>query len=212
MKLVQRIGYVVDFLSVNVNNDLARFSFVRQNLLDLIDCTYLSAWNLNDDGNWAPIAESNSCPDLPGAVSDWQLLNKEVAAHHHPQHQPIGCGGYLWSQAVSARTGTTAVAHLCIPDPMNDFVADLADISMRLLLTLKPTGKRLKTAELHGVLTDRQWQILELVAQGKTYGQIAVDLGYSESLVKQEGALICRRLGVESRYQAADYYRKVVQS
>lgn len=58
-----------------------------------------------------------------------------------------------------------------------------------------------KTDERPG-LTERQLQILELMARGKTNTSIAREIGYSESTVRHESMAIYRALGVASRQEA----------
>lgn len=53
------------------------------------------------------------------------------------------------------------------------------------------------------MLSERQRQVLDLMGQGATYGQMALRLGYSESTVKQEAMRIFRKLGVRNRQEAA---------
>ena len=48
-------------------------------------------------------------------------------------------------------------------------------------------------------LTTRQSQILELIRAGLTNVTIAAQLGYSESLIKQETIVIYQKLGIEGR-------------
>ena len=48
-------------------------------------------------------------------------------------------------------------------------------------------------------LTKRQAEILELMKTGKTNYEIAVDIGFSTSLVKQETMLIFSKLGISGR-------------
>ena len=48
-------------------------------------------------------------------------------------------------------------------------------------------------------MTLRQTRILELIKQGKTNAEIAVEIGFSDSLVKQETILIYKKLGVSGR-------------
>lgn len=52
---------------------------------------------------------------------------------------------------------------------------------------------------LEAALTQRQERILELINNGKTNAMIAVHLGYSESLIRQETIIIYRKLGVDGR-------------
>ena len=77
---------------------------------------------------------------------------------------------------------------------------------LRSILTFWETlneSKILKTAPkpdlLDSSLTKRQTTILDLINQGKTNAMIAVQLGYSESLIRQETIIIYRKLGVGGR-------------
>ncbi|MBC7464180.1 MAG: helix-turn-helix transcriptional regulator [Actinobacteria bacterium] len=53
-------------------------------------------------------------------------------------------------------------------------------------------------------LTSRQWNILKSVRKGKTNPEIAENLGYSESLVRQETMKIYRKLRIEGRKELLD--------
>jgi signal transduction histidine kinase/DNA-binding NarL/FixJ family response regulator len=55
------------------------------------------------------------------------------------------------------------------------------------------------------MLTPRQWEILQRVAQGMTYKEVGVALGISEKAVKYHMAQIIERLNVENRAQAVAY-------
>jgi DNA-binding NarL/FixJ family response regulator len=52
-------------------------------------------------------------------------------------------------------------------------------------------------------LTDRQLEVLELMALGKTNAEIASELILSESSIRQETVRIYRALGVGTRSEAA---------
>lgn len=58
-------------------------------------------------------------------------------------------------------------------------------------------------------LTERQVAILDLIQSGATNGSIAMKLGYSESLIRQETVIIYRKLGVQGRKEIlAKEFRK----
>lgn len=67
----------------------------------------------------------------------------------------------------------------------------------KLFLRVQPIG----TKELHGnsQLTARQKFILERIKSGKTNAAIARELGFSESLIRQETIIIYSKLGVSGR-------------
>lgn len=48
-------------------------------------------------------------------------------------------------------------------------------------------------------LTPRQWEVLAGIRRGETNAEVAVDLGFSESLIRQETVQIYRKLGVTGR-------------
>lgn len=48
-------------------------------------------------------------------------------------------------------------------------------------------------------LTDRQTQIVELIKEGHTNNFIALELGFSESLIRQETIIIYQKLGIDGR-------------
>ena len=57
-------------------------------------------------------------------------------------------------------------------------------------------------------LTERQELVLKLIAEGRTNGDIADILGYSESLIRQETIRIYAILGCSGRNEAARLYRE----
>lgn len=59
-------------------------------------------------------------------------------------------------------------------------------------------------------LTERQELILKLIAEGRTNGDIADVLGYSESLIRQETIRIYALLGCNGRNEAASIYRAMI--
>lgn len=56
---------------------------------------------------------------------------------------------------------------------------------------------------LHSKLSDREWEILHLVADGKTAGQIAIRLGISTETIRTHGKNIRRKLGTSTTREAA---------
>lgn len=59
------------------------------------------------------------------------------------------------------------------------------------------------------ILTLRQWEILEKVAEGLTYKEIGVTLHLSEATVKYHIGQIIERLNVANRAQAVAYLRQM---
>ncbi len=64
-------------------------------------------------------------------------------------------------------------------------------------------GHMLENTDDHSDLTARELEVLRLVAQGKTNGEIGVALGISEKTVEKHLDMIFRKMGVISRVEAA---------
>ncbi|MBY0581819.1 MAG: PAS domain-containing protein [Sphingomonas sp.] len=69
--------------------------------------------------------------------------------------------------------------------------------------------RRMKAAELVKSLSQRQWQVLKLVASGLLNKQIAGELGLSEKTVKMHRAILMDRLGTPT---TADMIRLAVEA
>jgi DNA-binding NarL/FixJ family response regulator/two-component sensor histidine kinase len=65
------------------------------------------------------------------------------------------------------------------------------------------------TRETDQDLSERQWQILDLVARGLTYKEIGLSLHLSEKTVKYHMAQIMERLHLNNRAQAIAYARRM---
>jgi DNA-binding NarL/FixJ family response regulator len=57
-------------------------------------------------------------------------------------------------------------------------------------------------------LTSREWEILDLLAQGRSSAEIAEQLGISSSVVRVHVAAIVRKLGVPDRAAAVELFRR----
>jgi NarL family two-component system response regulator YdfI len=75
------------------------------------------------------------------------------------------------------------------------------DVISRLLAQTQDTG-RMKSQPENVVLTEREMEVLQAAAQGKTSKEIAFALGISERTVKAHLGSIYQKLGVESRAAA----------
>lgn len=67
-------------------------------------------------------------------------------------------------------------------------------------------GRERRTKVENHTLTERQQVILKLIAEGRTNGDIAEILGYSESLIRQETIRIYAVLRCNGRQEATDIY------
>jgi len=59
------------------------------------------------------------------------------------------------------------------------------------------------------VLTDREWQVLKLVAQGLTNPEVAASMAYSPSTIRNDLTAIYRKLDVRGRSEAAAKAREI---
>jgi len=59
---------------------------------------------------------------------------------------------------------------------------------------------------MHEGLSPREREVVEMVAQGKTNAQIALQTGLSPNTVKDYIASACRRLGLEGRVALAVWW------
>jgi DNA-binding NarL/FixJ family response regulator len=89
-------------------------------------------------------------------------------------------------------------------------VAGLArDLARRTGATRVPRGPRASTRENPVGLTGRQMQVLELLAQGLSNGQIADRLVVSPKTVEHHVAAVLDKLGAANRGEAVAAARKL---
>jgi len=133
-----------------------------------------------------PEHSSGSQADLPAALSAWFARSRnwglERPAINHGQHFSL------------SRLGSKLTVHF-VPDP---------DSATAGFLLMK--GDRLDLRAIHLAqlpLTEREREVLILVAAGKTNGEIATVLAISARTVQKHLEHIFQKLGVETRTAAA---------
>jgi len=134
----------------------------------------------------APVHE-----ELVLSSEDWKNL---CSRHEHVMTGPIICDGLLVATLNFARDSGSP------PFDSND-LADLSALCIHLsakLATLRVRPKVFKSAALD-LLTSREIQIAELVAQGFTNGEIAEKLWITQNSVKQALKRMFRKLKVSAR-------------
>lgn len=100
----------------------------------------------------------------------------------------------LWSRELDVITGALLAAQTRSVLLSNEVVGCIEGIVAKL--------------KGSGLLTDRELDVLELVAEGLSNREIAESLVLGESTVKSHVSNVLSKLGVENRGKAADWYRE----
>lgn len=206
LDVIRRLSFAIEYLTHNEDIPKIRAAFIRENVFDVFGCTYLSLWTIDDEGHWKEVASDGDPSPFELSPKDWTQLNREVVVRRHPGDSEVNSGS-LWSQPFTFN-GNIYVVHVAHAASDPELVETLVGITMRLLYALKAASPRSIRLAKAGEMTHRQEQILRLMSEGRTYAQIARDLGYSESLVKQEAGQICKLLGAKSRFEAVELFTR----
>ena len=89
------------------------------------------------------------------------------------------------------------------------FLPFLRSLASCIVFALDETRRKIaqkRTLGPKNELTDRQKKILEMMSQGLTNAAMAIRLGFSESLVRQETVKIFRSLNVSNRREASEKF------
>jgi len=91
------------------------------------------------------------------------------------------------------------------------FLPFLRSVATCIVFAMDDTRRKIalkRTLGPKSELTDRQKNILEMMAQGLTNAVMASRLGFSESLIRQETVKIYRNLNVNNRHEASAIYQE----
>ena len=91
------------------------------------------------------------------------------------------------------------------------FLPFLRSVASCIVFAMDDTRRKIalkRTLGPKSELTDRQKNILEMMAQGLTNAVMASRLGFSESLIRQETVKIFRNLNVNNRHEASAIYQE----
>jgi DNA-binding NarL/FixJ family response regulator len=118
-----------------------------------------------------------------------------------------GAAGYLLKTIELSRLGDT-LAGVC----SGEAAMQRATVA-RVLERFHEHGPRWRQLATDGGspeqrLTPREWEVLELLAQGRSTGQIAKTLSISSSAVRVHVSAVVRKLGVRDRAAAAELFRR----
>lgn len=200
--------------------------FMPTSVLDVLDAVGCSLVRIEDDGQQTMLAHGGRVGEL------WEYVDQDRAAGGDPvldalREARIVVRAHEASQGSSPAyvyvTSGMSIDGIRIallvharrsPDnaPLLEIflnaIVHVLLVEIRALTASDSSSRSLSTSmsvSLDGgpMLSDRQRQVLDLMGQGATYGQMALRLGYSESTVKQEAMRIFRKLGVRNRQEAA---------
>ena len=140
---------------------------------------------------------------------------------HHFQHSSVKMTIIAWPVQNESRTiGSLITVTDKECDGSEESVECLESLALllnnALIRRLEQPVPQISTAKSNGTksistipdqLTERQSVILRLISEGRTNGDIAEILGYSESLIRQETIRIYAFLGCNGRQEAANLYK-----
>lgn len=100
--------------------------------------------------------------------------------------------------------------------PMNDLIkADLELIALMIATRFSTMGEYIEALPTFPELipsmvslSNRERSIQKYMKNGLTNAQIAIELGYSESLIRQAAVILFSKLGVSNRSEAGNLYRE----
>lgn len=203
---LQRLNFAADYFAEGHLDRGSELAFAKENLFDILGCTHLSVWEMDDHGDWKLYSQAGDICEPPPQFHSWAHASRSVVGAQHAQCFSIGDGTFHWALPLRNARGGSYVAHLRGTQGERDELLILfLSVSTKLLVSLHQQPQT--DLPLKSGLSHRQEAILKLMAEGKTYKQISSALGFSVSLVKQEAIKICRRLGVKSRYEAVDLFK-----
>jgi two-component system, NarL family, nitrate/nitrite response regulator NarL len=116
-----------------------------------------------------------------------------------------GVDGYLL-KTMSLERLSDALNGVCAGEAAMDGV--LVARVLEMFHQREPRWRQPVGAEFAKRLTSREWEVLDLLAQGLSTAEIAVRLVLSSSAVRVHVASIVRKLGVPGRAAAADLFRR----
>lgn len=138
-------------------------------------------------------------------------VDEELAATLAPWADHVAVDSFAWwcdgpvalaLAELAHRRGRPAEAHRLLTSAAGTARA-MGDIrSLRRVATLRASLGEPTEPPAATLLTDREWQVLTRMARGMTNPEIARDLSYSTSTIRNELSSIYRKLGVGGRPEA----------
>jgi DNA-binding CsgD family transcriptional regulator len=216
---------VVKFLVLNTFADLTANTLY---LTEIVDDGYLSpigsfGFNKSLVAEWGRIPLTLHVPITQAVRQDECVIVRslEDLYAHYPVTKEIKNLHTQWVSSISFPMHTLGAVSLTFNQQLaegEDFFDFIRAIGALLALELsnvpvykgsKANGGKNKNGNQHIELSQRQKIIHQLMFKGFTNAQIAAEVGYSESLVRQETIQIFRVLGVSGRKEIIESGAKV---
>jgi len=142
-------------------------------------------------------------PEMNGVEATRQIREK------HPEIQIIALTSFPDEQLVQDALGAGAIGYL-IKTVSADELADAIRAAAEGRVTLSPEAAtalvhKTQHGTLHEELTDREWQVFQLIIAGKSNAAIGEELVIGVSTVKYHVGNIFSKLGVKKRSEAIAY-------
>lgn len=134
--LAKRISSVLHAVLDSELDEQSRIAFLRENLLNVVDCSHVSLWTPAGDGFWNLFAEAGSGHCVDGDAQGWQQFNREVAQSQNGYMASLPGGTRLWSGAIHLRPGRRAVVHASVGHSNLELVALVTEICVRLMFAV----------------------------------------------------------------------------
>jgi DNA-binding CsgD family transcriptional regulator len=206
---------VAKFLVLNTFADLAANTLY---ITEIVDDGYLSpigsfGFNKSLVAEWGRFPLTLHVPITQAVHQDECVIVRSIEDlyAHYPVTKEIKNLHTEWVSGISFPMQTLGAVSLTLNQQLTegeDFFDFIRTIGAMLALELskvpvykgsKANGGKNKNGNQHIELSERQKIIHELMFKGFTNAQIAAEVGYSESLVRQETIHIFRVLGVSGR-------------
>jgi DNA-binding CsgD family transcriptional regulator len=139
------------------------------------------------------------------SIIENRIIFDEIDPNYYLQYPALindGNTPYPWSTKISMPINVQYFLQICrycsFLQQDKEFYQNIQSL---LQIYFSKIGKvALEIGDLSGKpLTERQADILALIIKGMTNDEIAIEIGYSSSLVKQESMLIFSKLGISGR-------------
>ena len=197
------------------------FHFCFENVFDLFEPVSCAMWKYEPDDEWSLWVKRGAEMSLPNGHKNWgeanraSMLSRQTNSISHADGN--GSKRTHMTSPVILRGESCYVLHLVtdgvldLDDSLSSFMQSLAYLIVNFKFMDGHSNSNQindRVIDIDGNLSNRQKEILQLIARDMTYQQIANRVGYSESTVKQEAMKIFRKLGVHNRNDVVRSFSK----